>query len=107
MSQRWGSAQAEPGYEDPKGLGSGSSRPEQCPRCPGFYLTHLGTASAHPGRGHITLAGFARDALHPPLHQPPEQEVHTLQSHIVWVETEAQREASVEGLAIWADEVME
>ena len=63
----------------------------------------------HPGKGHITLPGFAssRDAQHPFLHQPPEQEVHTLQSHIVWVETEAQREVGVGGLEIWVDEVVE
>ena len=64
---------------------------------------------SHPGKGHTTLTGFAssRDSRHPLLHQPPEQAVHTLQSHIVWVETEAQREVGVGGLEIWVDELVE
>ena len=92
-SQRWGSAQAEPGYEDPKGLGSGSSRPEQCPRCPGFYLTHLGTASAHPGRGHSHRTGLVSSRG-----QLSGEAAHILQSHSAMVEMDVQRAVRVGGL---------
>lgn len=58
--------------------------------------THLGTASARPGRGHHQGAGFAfsRDALRAVflLSQLAEEVAHVLQSHNVLVKIEAQSE---------------
>lgn len=101
MSQRWGSAQAQPGYEDPKGPGSGSSpQPWWLPWHPGFYPTHLGTVSAHPGRGYSYCAGFASSGH-------SEEVAHTLQSHMTTAEMDAQRVVRVGGQQRQADQAID
>lgn len=61
-SQRWGSIPSgqNPEHGDPKVPGLGASpEPWWLPWCTQFYHIYLGTACAHPKRGHCCCAGFA------------------------------------------------